>query len=90
MEVCLLDALTVVSLRIRQTEKSLLEDVADRRTSGYIQDSCARGGGRQLYILFFVPKRKRNVLQAFVVGNTSNTILSPPVRSGSGMLMREV
>lgn len=63
----LLDILTVVTLVVGQTEKSLLEKV-----------------------VLFVPESKGEAKELMVIGNTSKTVLTPSVGSGSSLVVREV
>lgn len=84
MEVGFLDALTMVTLGVGQTKKSLLQEGTKFCKQLYHKESLA------LYALFFVPECKGNVLEAMGIGDTSNTIFTPPEGSRPGMIVSEI
>lgn len=91
MKVSLLHTLSMVSLRVRQTEQSFLEKIT---VGGMVSKSIERRVGGRLKefknILLPVPKRKRNVLQTMSVGNTGNAVFTPAKGSGTSVVVREV
>lgn len=87
---CFLDTLTMITLRVRQTEQAFLQEVA------VLQSDSIAGGGRpttfkqRLDLLFAIPERKGNVLYTMCIRYTCNSIFTPTESSRSCMIVGEV
>jgi hypothetical protein len=84
VEMGFLDGLSMVSLRVGQTEKTLLEERTTWRQISYLAHA------RFEHILLLVPESKSNVLLPVGISDTSNTIFTPTEGSGSGVIMGEI
>ena len=89
MEMCLLDTLTMITLRVRQTEQAFLQEVT------VLQLDSTRGAGPtavklSLDLLFAIPKCKGNVLYAVRIRYTGNSIFAPAESSRSCVIVGEV
>lgn len=82
MEVSLLNTLSMVSLRVRETEKPFLEKVTAKRSSAAWP--CE---SQLVNALFLVPEGKGNVLQSMRIRYACNTVLTPAVGSRPGMIV---
>lgn len=75
MEMCLLDALAMVSLRVGEAEESLLEEGTALWSAFRVH---RHGPGRCCkHALFPVPKGKGNILEAMSITDASYTIFTP-------------
>lgn len=72
MEMCLLDAFTMVALRVRETKESFLQKITVESLALQLLHITPRWNP-----LFLIPECKSNILQAMGIRDTSNTILSP-------------
>lgn len=81
----LLDTLAMVSLGIRQTEQTLLQEVAKIEGEPSLLQTWTGP-----HILFAIPKSKSDVLQAVGIGHTGDTVLTPAVSSGPRMVVGKV
>ena len=79
----LFNRLAVVSLRVRKAEESLLEKITTLIST--VQTLFHLGN-----ILLFVPESKGNVLKTVGVGNTGDTVFTPPVRAGARHVMGKI
>lgn len=85
VKVCLLYTLAVVALRVGQAEQALFEEWTSSS-----QQMSLNGHGRRLHVLFLIPERKSDVLQAVGVANPGNTVFAPSVRARSGVVVGKV
>jgi hypothetical protein len=77
-----LDRLAVVSLWVRKAEQTLFEEV-----TGSCQ-SCKTASAA--HVLFLVPEREGDVLQAVAIADTSNAVLAPAEGTRASHVMCEV
>lgn len=89
MEMCLLDTLAMITLRVRQTEQAFLQEVA------VLQSGSMWGIGPTVFklsldLLFTIPKCKRNVLYPVCIRYTGNSIFAPAKSSRSCVIVGEV
>ena len=85
----LLQTLAVVALRVGQAKQPLFEKGATMRVSRFNRPVVVRGGGSGA-VLFLVPESKCNILVAMRVADTGNAVLTPSVRAGAGVVVREI
>lgn len=70
VEMGFLDTLAMVTLRVRQTEKTLLQKITGRRSVPHVRTNG-------LDSLLAVPKSKCDVLQAVGIGYTGDSVFAP-------------
>jgi hypothetical protein len=89
MEMCLLDTLAMVTLRVGQTEQTFLQEVTILQSVFYAGTGPTTLRGA-LDLLFSIPERKSDVLQTMGVRYSGNAVLAPAERPRSCVIMGEV
>lgn len=89
MEMCFLDALAVVTLRVGQTKEAFLEKVTAPSQINGPASLC----GNHAWLnnaLFLVPESKSNVLVTMCIRDACNAVLAPSKSSRAGVVVGEV
>lgn len=85
----LFNTLAVISLRVRQTEQSLLEEWAAPKKNQR-PSSGETVSGRCCFILVLVPESKSDILETVRVAYAGYTVLAPSVGPGARVIVGEV
>lgn len=86
-----LDAFAMISLGIGEAEEAFLEEVTKIcLIFFYSKRKKGKEKRKRKSVLLLIPKRKRNILQVMSIRDPGDTILTPAVSSGAGMVVGKV